>query len=193
MDCHFPGSTYGPMQVATGAIAIGTTVLLLVGLWRRGDDPRRAVLWAWCPSVAIEAGSNAHIDVAGAALTAAALLVLAAPATVWRGQRTAALGGTLLGLAVATKVTPALVLPSVLRRRPLTVGAAVAGAVIAVYLPHVIAVGGSVLGYCPATCARRYGTGTRFALLTGCYQSRGPRWPRSRPGDRLHGRGTDAP
>lgn len=37
-------------------------------LRRTGGDPRLAVLWAWCPTVVLEAGNNAHVDVLGAVL-----------------------------------------------------------------------------------------------------------------------------
>jgi hypothetical protein len=138
-------------------------VLLVWGLGRLGGDPRRAVLWAWCPTVALEAASNAHIDVVAALLAAAGLLALSRPGTRSR----VAVGGVLLGLAVATKVTPALVLPAVLRRRPVTVGLSVVGAVVTVYLPHVLAVGTAVLGYLPGYLREEgYDSGSRFALLT---------------------------
>ena len=149
-----PGDRYGPYQVAAAAIAFAVTVLLVMVL----PDPRRAVLWAWCPAVAYEAGSNAHVDVLAAGLTALGLLWLA------RGRSRP--GGVVLGLAIATKLTPLLVLPAVVRRRPVAVVTAAIGAVVAVYLPHVLAVGGDVLGYLPGYLSEEgYATGTRFALL----------------------------
>ena len=69
------GST--PVQAAAGACAVLVTLLLLAGLrWLR-RDLRWAALWAWCPTVALEAGNNAHVDVVAVLLTLAALLVLA--------------------------------------------------------------------------------------------------------------------
>jgi hypothetical protein len=153
----------GPIQLTAAVFAVATTVLLILGLWRMRLDPRLAVLWAWCPAVALEAASNAHVDVAAAFLTAAALLVLAGSRTRTRS----AIGGVLLGLAVATKVTPILVGPSVLRRNGVSVGLASAAAVATVYVPHVVAVGGAVLGYLPGYLTEEgYGNGTRFALLS---------------------------
>jgi hypothetical protein len=153
-----PGTGYAPITLAAALAALGVTVLLL-----RGRNPRRAVLWAWCPAVGIEAASNAHVDVVAVLLTVAALGLLTRPA----GAKRAAVGGVLLGLAVATKLTPALVLPGVLRRRPVLVLAAAAGAVVTVYLPHVLAVGAGVLGYLPGYLQEEgYDTGQRFALLT---------------------------
>ena len=121
------------------------------------------MLWAWCPAVALEAGSNAHVDVLAALLTGVALICLARAKT-WP---VSAAGGVLLGLAIATKFTPALVVPAILRRRPLVVAAAVAGTVAAVYLPHVVSVGAGVLGYIPGYLTEEgYATGDRFALLS---------------------------
>jgi MFS family permease len=152
-----------PVQLVMAAFAAATTVLLVVGLRSARLDPRLAVLWAWCPVVAVEAGNNAHVDVVAAFLTGLALLVLARART--RGV--CALGGVLVGLAIATKLTPALVAPALVRRRPLVVAMAAAGAVAIVYLPHVMAVGTAVIGYIPGYLTEEgYTDGSRFALLT---------------------------
>ena len=105
--------------------------LLVGGLRRLGRDPRLAVLWAWCPVTALQAGNGAHVDVLAAFLTVAALLPLARPGGL-TGRRALG-GGLLLGLAIATKVTPVLAVPAVLRRRPVTAAAAIIGATAAVY------------------------------------------------------------
>jgi hypothetical protein len=157
-----PGSGSKPMQAAAGACAILTTLLLLYGLRSLGRDFRTAALWAWCPTVVLEAGNNAHIDVLAVGLTAAALILLARAGPL----RRTVFGGVLLGLAIATKVTPVLVVPAVLRRRWAAVSLAVAGAVGVVYLPHVLAVGSKVLGYLPGYLQEDgYASGTRFALI----------------------------
>jgi hypothetical protein len=157
-----PGGRELPLQLVMAGFALATTVLLLVGLRAARVDPRAAVLWAWCPTVALEAGNNAHADVVAAFLTGLALLALARAG----GRRTGVLGGALLGLAVATKLTPLLVAPAVLRRRPVLVAAAATTAVAAVYLPHVLAVGTRVIGYIPGYLTEEgYTSGTRFALL----------------------------
>ena len=152
-----------PIQAATAGVALLTTVLLLFGLSRLRRDVRMAALWAWCPTVAVEAGNSAHVDIVAVGIAAAALLVLAAA----RGRtgRTV-LGGILLGLAIATKVTPALVLPAVLRRRGATVALAAGSAFAAVYLPHVLAVGGKVIGFLPGYLQQEgYDNGTRFGII----------------------------
>jgi hypothetical protein len=155
------GST--PVQAAAGACAIGVTLLLLAGLRSMGRNLRLAALWAWCPTVALEAGNSAHVDVLAVALTAAALLILARRSG---GRRGALAGGALLGLAIATKMTPVLAAPSVLRRRWRAVTVAAGGAVAAVYLPHVLAVGGKVAGFLPAYLQQNgYASGQRFSVI----------------------------
>jgi glycosyl transferase family 87 len=158
---HDSGSL--PIQAAAACCAIATAVLLLAGLRRLGRDPRLAVLWAWCPLTGLEAGNNAHVDVLAAFLTAAALLTLACKG---RRRRTAC-GAVLLGLAIAAKITPILAVPAVLRRRPATLAVAGAAATGIVYLPHLLAVGGGVIGFLPGYLEEQgYGSGRRFQLLS---------------------------
>ncbi len=156
------GSGTTPIQAAAALCAVGLTVLLLAGLGRLGLDRRLAVLWAWCPTVALEAGNNAHVDVLAALLTAGALLVLAQ-----RGRlRRSLAGGTLLALAIWTKVTPVLVLPAVAKRRWYALASAGLFATVVVYLPHVLAVGSRVVGFVPGYLQQEgYSNGTRFLLL----------------------------
>jgi len=158
-----PVNTTLPVQAAAGGFAVLVTLILLFGLRTIGRNLRLAALWAWCPTVALEAGNSAHVDVVAVALTAAALLILARRGTSRRG---AIGGGVLLGLAIATKVTPVLVAPSVLKRRWRAVVIATVSAVVVVYVPHVLAVGGKVLGFLPAYLQQNgYGNGSRFAVI----------------------------
>ncbi len=151
-----------PIQATTALVAVLTTVLLLFGLRRLGRDIRTAALWSWCPLVILEAGNSAHVDVLAAGITAAAILVLATARTT----RRTILGGILLGLAIATKMTPVLTVPALLRRRWLTVTLAASGAFIAVYVPHVIAVGSKVIGFLPGYLQQEdYTTGTRYGII----------------------------
>jgi len=163
-----PGARTLPIQIAGALLAVATSVLLVVGLRRLGRDPRFAVFWAWCPVVGLQAGNDAHIDVLAAFLTTAALLILARPARDQRHARRRAIGGgVLLGLAIATKITPILAGPAVLRRRPVAVAVAAAAAVGAVYVPHLLVVGSRVIGFLPGYLAQDgYTAGDRFALLS---------------------------
>jgi len=151
-----------PIQAAAAAFAVLVTVILLAGLRRLGKDPRLAALWAWCPTVILEAGQDAHVDVVAVALTLVALLILARARTEGR----TALGGVLLGLAIATKMTPVLVVPAVLRRGWLLITASAAAAISLVYAPHVLAVGRKVIGFLPGYLrAQGYSTGSGFNII----------------------------
>jgi len=151
-----------PIQAATALVAVLVTVLLLFGLGRLGRDVRMAALWSWCPTVVLEAGNNAHVDVIAVGLAAAAMLVLATARTT----RRTVLGGILLGLAIATKLTPALTVPALLRRRGVTVVVAAGSAFAAVYVPHVLRVGGKVIGFLPGYLQQEgYAKGTRFGII----------------------------
>jgi hypothetical protein len=157
-----PGSGSAGIQAAAAACAVAITLLLLFGLGYLGRDQRLAVLWAWCPAVALEAGNNAHVDVLAAGLALAALLAAARSGRV----RSSVAGGVLLALAIWTKVTPVLVVPAVLKRRPAVLASAALFATVAVYLPHVLAVGSGVIGYLPGYLHEQgYGSGTRFSLI----------------------------
>ncbi len=157
------GSGSLPIQAAAASCAIATTVLLLAGLRRLDRDPRLAVLWAWCPLTGLEAGNNAHVDVLAAFLTAAALLILARDGS----RRRTACGAVLLGLAIAAKITPVLAVPAVLRRRPATLAVGGAAATAIVYLPHLLVVGGAVIGFLPGYLEEEgYSSGHRFQLLS---------------------------
>jgi Glycosyltransferase family 87 len=151
-----------PIQAAAAAVAVLVTVLLLIGLGRLGRDVRMAALWAWCPTVILEAGNSAHVDVVAVALTTAAILALATARTT---RRTVA-GGILLGLAIATKMTPVLTVPALLRRRWVTVAISAASAFVAVYVPHVLLVGAKVIGFLPGYLQQEnYTSGHRYGII----------------------------
>ncbi|MBK6869984.1 MAG: DUF2029 domain-containing protein [Kineosporiaceae bacterium] len=162
-------------QLLAAALATATT-LALIRLLRRRGDPRQAVLWAWCPTVVLETGGNAHVDVL------ASLLVVLALTAVTDGRRVR--GGVLIGLAIATKLLPVLLLVplaaarsadtgmrpmAILRRRlraPGTVVIVALTTLAATYLPHLVTVGTRVLGFLPGYLPEEGFDGrTRFPLL----------------------------
>lgn len=171
------GSTSAkPIQASTALAAVLVTVLLIFALGRLGRDVKMAALWSWCPTVALEAGNSAHVDVIAVGIATVAILVLATA----RSRARTALGGVLLGLAIATKMTPALVVPAVLargvnpprplregmRRRWMTVAIAAGSAFVVVYIPHVLRVGGKVVGFLPGYLQQEnYTTGTRYGIV----------------------------
>lgn len=128
-----------PLQIAMALLAVATSLAIVLVLRRTGGDPRTVVWWAWCPTVVLEAGNNAHVDVLASVLVVAALGAIA--------LRHWVPGGVLLGLAVGAKLLPALVAVAVPPRRSLRVGVAALAALAAVYLPHVAVLGFEVTGF----------------------------------------------
>jgi hypothetical protein len=154
-----PSVAFAPMQVLGLVVVLATSALLLLGLRLTGRDPRRAAWFAWCPLVASGAVTNAHID------GLATLGALAGTLLVVRGRPIR--GGIVLGLAIATKVLPVLVVPPLLKRSPVRILAAAVATVAAVYLPHIALSGGRVLGYLPGYLNEEgYDNGTRSALVS---------------------------
>ncbi|MEU8779454.1 glycosyltransferase 87 family protein [Streptomyces sp. NPDC048606] len=136
-----------PLQIGAALVSLGVTGVLLLIPRRRGGDPRRAAYWAWCPAVPLEAVNNAHVDVLGVLLAVAGLGLVASRALTRR-----AVGGLLIGAAIATKLMPAVVLPGALsgvrRARDAAVVLLPAAAFVALsYLPYVLLSRGSVFGY----------------------------------------------
>ncbi|MFG3343965.1 glycosyltransferase 87 family protein [Streptomyces sp. NPDC048018] len=159
-----PGVRHKALQAGGALLSLSVSALLVVVLRRRGD-PRRAAWWAWCPAVPVEGVNNAHVDVLAVLLSVAALVVVARR-RLW--------GGVLLGLAVAAKLLPALLVPGALSgvRKPrtaLTVLGSAAVTVAALYAPYVLWSDGSVLGYLGGYAQEEgyddAGAGGRYALL----------------------------
>ncbi|HEX2902169.1 MAG TPA: glycosyltransferase family 87 protein [Jatrophihabitans sp.] len=147
-----------PLQVFGAVGVLAVTGLLAWWTRRRGHPVWPVAVWAWCPVTAVEAVNNGHIDWLAALLTLAGLLAYQA--------RRAGTAGALVGAAIATKLYPALVLPAMLRRHPVRVVGAAVGLVALSYVPHVLAVGGKVIGYLPGYLKEEnYSSGTRFLLL----------------------------
>lgn len=160
---------YAPMQVAGLLLSLGTTSLLVVGMQRRGMDPRWAAIWGWSPFVAAEGVNNSHVDVLGAVLILVATF-LAAPVVggrLARMHRTRPLiVGACIGLAAAVKFVPAVAAPPLLRHAPLRTITAAIGTFVVVYVPYVLLTGWAVIGYLPGYLTEEgYDDGTRFALL----------------------------
>ena len=161
---HFlPGESVRPLQLVAAAVAVAVSALLVVTLRRYGADPRAAVLWAWCPSVVLEAGNDAHVDVLGAFLLLAALAALARTCP----PRRAVAAGVLLGAAVGVKFLPALAGPALLRHpRRWSLAAGAAGLLALAYLPHVLAVGPDVFGFLGGYLGEeQYDGAARYPLL----------------------------
>ncbi len=161
------GRTDGPFPLQVLA-ALGVLALSLLLSRRALDEARPAwtvALWSWCPVTVVELANNAHIDWLAALASVGALMVYRrGGASAGTGASTGA--GALLGAAIATKLYPALLLPSLARRHPVRVAGAALGVLALSYLPHVLAVGSEVIGYLPGYLREEnYINGARFLLL----------------------------
>ncbi len=122
-------------------VTCGALALLLA---RRGLDPRRVILYAWCPLPIVEFALQGHVDVI--TLTFTVLAVLAATSSR-RGARV--LTGILIGLGTLTKFYPILLLVVLLRRQrgDWALVCACGGTILLGYLPFLILGHGQVLGF----------------------------------------------
>jgi hypothetical protein len=105
-------------------------VLLDILRWTR-QGAHLVLAYAWNPLLAIEVAGSGHIDIVGALL-----LVVSAAALVRRWRATAAIG---LGLAIAVKLLPIVLLPLYWKRvriRDAALAAAVVGLLYVPFLNH---------------------------------------------------------
>lgn len=147
-------------QLAGLILSLLTTAGLLAFLRRNSRPLHVAAWWAWSPLVLLEAVNNAHVDVLGAVLATAAVLLLA------RGKVLSS--GLAFGAAVAVKLVPVIMAPGMLFRRPWRFAATAALTFAVSYLPYVLISGGAVIGYLPGYLLEEgYGSGpsARFALV----------------------------
>jgi alpha-1,6-mannosyltransferase len=106
-------------------------ILVLLDLLRRKQGVHFVLAFAWNPLLAIEVAGSGHIDIVGALLL---LVSVAALGRRWRA--TAAVG---LGLAVAVKLLPVVLLPLYWKRvriRDAALAAAVVGLLYVPFLNH---------------------------------------------------------
>lgn len=153
-----PTARYWPFQLVGLLIDLAVTVLLLLGLRRRGLNVRWAALWALCPLTISQGVTNSHVDILGSLLTLLAVYAIAEGAR-WRG-------GILLGAAIAVKLIPILAAPAILRREPWKIIVAAIATFAILYVPYVLTTGFAVIGYLPGYLSEEgYDTGNRFVLL----------------------------
>jgi len=122
--------------------------VLLDVLRRTGKGAHLVLVYAWNPLLAIEVAGSGHIDIVGALL-----LVTSAAALVRRWRATAAIA---LGLAIAVKFLPIVLLPLYWKRvriRDAALAAAVVGLLYVPFLNH---------GRIPTGSLGTYVTGFRF-------------------------------
>jgi hypothetical protein len=127
--------------VAFDMVTCGALALLLA---RRGLDPRRVILYAWCPLPIVEFALQGHVDVITLTFTVLAVLT----ATSSRPEARV-LTGILIGLGTLTKFYPILLLVVLLRRQrqDWVLVCACGGTIVLGYLPFLILGHGQVLGF----------------------------------------------
>ncbi len=91
---------------------LASCAVLTLLLARKGLDPARVILYAWCPISIIEYALQGHMDTLPIIFTL--LAVLTARDTSWRGR---GLTGFLIGMATLSKLYPILMLVPVVRLR----------------------------------------------------------------------------
>ncbi len=146
-------------QIAAAIGALAITMLLLRRAHRNQLPLWTAAVWGWCPIVVSEFGNNAHIDWLAILLSLLAISAYASARPHW--------AGVLIGAAIATKLYPALVLPSLLKRHPIKVISAAAIVVVLGYVPHLVVAGRAVVGFLPGYLQQEgYASGSRLILLS---------------------------
>lgn len=112
-------------------------------LARKGLDPRRMIIYAWCPLPIVEYALQGHVDPLTIMLT-----VLAVACATSTQHRVRVLAGVVIALAALTKIYPILLLAVVLRRRDGGLLLACALTMLVAYLPF--------LRHHPEFCVKRF-------------------------------------
>lgn len=102
-----PGDVRAWKALVTG-VDMGICVLVVGLLLALGRDPRWVVFYAWCPLPIKEYANTGHYDPVATIFVVAAVWALV--------RRRGALGGALLGLGIAGKVYPLVLVPVLWRR-----------------------------------------------------------------------------
>jgi len=119
------------LKVAFTLCDLGIVLVLLDVLCISKQSPHLILVFAWNPLLAIEVAGSGHIDIVGALL-----LVVSAAALVRRWRTPAAVG---LGLAIAVKFLPIVLLPLYWKRvriRDATLATAVVALLYVPFLDH---------------------------------------------------------
>ena len=117
-------------KVAFVVCEFAIVFVLLDVLRRTGQGAHLVLAFAWNPLLAIEVAGSGHIDIVGALL-----LVLSAAALVRRWRATAAVA---LGLAIAVKFLPVVLLPLYWKRVRIRDAALAAAVIGLLYVPFLI-------------------------------------------------------
>lgn len=120
-------------------VTCGSLMLLLI---KRGLDPRRVVIYAWCPLPIVEFAIQGHVDVITLPFL---LLTILCALSMRRGARV--LTGLLIGIATLTKIYPIFLLVVVVRRRDWALVVTCLLTIIVGYVPYYILGNGQIFGF----------------------------------------------
>lgn len=132
----------GYLIVPTNVVAIkalfvlcdlGSCIALACLLVRKQMDPRRVIIYAWCPLPVVEFALQGHVDAVAILFT---LLTVICASDSWRGARLWT--GIFLGLATLTKIYPIVLLLVIVRPRDWVFLVSCGLTIIAGYLPFMI-------------------------------------------------------
>lgn len=155
------------LQLAMAGCDLLCGVLTVVLLCQRGLDPRRAVIYWWCPVPVLEFTFSAHVDAVATLWVLAALVAAGA-----RGRAARVAAGIFLGLAALTKLYPLLFVAALARWRDWGLALGLAGAAAALVLPFVpLGLGNG--GFLGTYFAQRFADqGLAFHLITALFVSK---------------------
>jgi hypothetical protein len=120
-----------------------TCIVLTYVLKRKGLDPARVIIYAWCPLPIVDFAIQGHLDVL--AICFSVLAVASDLNDHNKGSRV--LTGFLIGLATLAKIYPILLLVVVLRRRDWMLLLSCSATILLGYLPYIILGHGQVFGF----------------------------------------------
>jgi alpha-1,6-mannosyltransferase len=153
----FPDSITG-MKGIMILFDLGTIVLIIRLLKKKGIDPDRVILYAWSPLVIFELAGSGHLE--------ALMLPFVLFALLSGMDGRSLLAGTALGTATLLKLYPAALFPALVRRGDRVFPLVFAATILAGYLPYMIDAGSRVLGFLPGYFAAEedFNVGLRDAL-----------------------------
>lgn len=144
--------------IAFDLVTCGALAMLLE---RRELDPRRVIIYAWCPLPIVEFAIQGHVD----AVTLM-FMVLAVLCATWRWRGSRALTGFLIGMATLTKIYPIFLLLVIMRRRDWPLLFTCLATIIVGYIPFLILGHGQVLGYFSTYSSEQGGNAGVVQLVT---------------------------
>jgi hypothetical protein len=129
-------------------------------LAKRGLDPARCVIYAWCPLPIVEFAIQGHLD---ALVVMFMVLTLVCAQSQRRGARV--LTGFLLALATLTKLYPILMLAVVWRRRDWAMLSTCLVTIALAYTPYFILGHGQIFGFFASYASEQGGTNAGSVTL----------------------------